>query len=83
MAVPEEQHSSVTMETKKPVVRHFAETADSEKHQVSREAASRRRLIMSYIEKATLRYLLVAAVALGCSASVLSGTLTVMSLAAS
>jgi hypothetical protein len=38
---------------------------------------------MAYIEKATLRYLLVAAVALGCSASVLSGTLTVMSLAAS
>jgi hypothetical protein len=71
------------METKKPVVRHSPETAEGEKDRVSREAASTRRLFMAYIEKATLRYLLVAAVALGCSASVLSGTLTVMSLAAS
>ena len=38
---------------------------------------------MYMIEKTALRYLLVAAVALGCSASVLSGTLTVMGVAAS
>ena len=34
---------------------------------------------MAFIEKTTLRALIVAAVALGCSASVLSGALTVMS----
>jgi hypothetical protein len=70
------------METKKPFAWHPPDTADSEKQLVSREAAPRRRLVMQIIEKATLRYLLVAAVALGCSASVLSGTLTMMSVAA-
>ena len=38
---------------------------------------------MHVIQKTTLRYLLLGAVVLGCSASVLSGTLTAMSLAAS
>jgi hypothetical protein len=45
-------------------------------------AASLRRPVMFIYQKSRLRFLLVAAAALGCSASVLSGTLTALSLGA-
>jgi hypothetical protein len=79
MSGREEQHSSVTIETKMTLRRHAAATARDQKEGTSRSGFDTKESIMVHIEKATLRTLMAVAVALGCSASVLSGMLTVMS----
>jgi hypothetical protein len=82
MSDAEGQQSTVTIETKKTLRRHAPATGGAQKEATSRAGCDTKESIMGFIEKAKLRAFLVVAVALGCSASVLSGTLTVMNIPA-
>jgi hypothetical protein len=74
---------TVTIETIFRRTRHWPATAGVQKGITGRRGRQEfRRLVMYAQQKAKLRIILVAALALGSSASVLSGTLTALSLSA-